>query len=302
MEAAAPKTNNKYANLWLIIALGSAVICAAVPILGLLLPAVWAYAATLKKGWLLAAFTLLLSVVNYLIYGDAIGTLTVAALFAPAAAVLWGTHKFKSQNSNCVFYTSLAITIGLWAVVCLSSVLAGSAPTAELKAGMLQLKDTVTAIPGGVGVEKFDLVVSMVDELYLAVLYIFGAVIALFNGLMLHVMNLGKQADLTPLPPLFMWRNSRSYVYGMLALSVVGVGLMLGGSNSSELLWPLIMVMWSLPMALSGWSLILAFCRGKIGPFIGVSVALLFLMPYSIYGLAGLGALSALFIRKKVDP
>ncbi|MDD3400217.1 MAG: DUF2232 domain-containing protein [Eubacteriales bacterium] len=296
------KENGSSGTIWIIAASALTILAAYFPAVVIVLPAVWVYSSMPNRGWLIAAFAALLGVSSYIMFGNTTYALLTVALIAPAGIVLFLSHKFKVQNFYCVFYTAIALMVGLFAILCLPSVLDGNAPATMLKEVMTQTQSSYASYFDANYLEYFTQAIAALDDLYLAVLFIMGAAAALVNGLLVHLFDRkSHQRELSPLPPFARWSIPKSYVFGLAALVAVGLFFSLSGSRSTDLLWLLIAMIWILPTAFSGWAISYSLCMGNRRTFIIATIVLIVLFPYSLYGLAFLGSFAA-FLRLKTQP
>lgn len=294
----------KQRRSWLIIAFVLSAAAPFFPFIGFVLPAVWTWAALINRGAFLAPFALLTTALCFFFGGTMQNALLNIALIVPSGIVLYFLHRFKFNNFYCVFFTAVVITLGLFGSICGPSLLEGREPMAQTKDIILQVaslvpQEAATEVNLSEYVHQLN---NTIDEVYLGMLFAMGAAMGLSNGLLVHLFDRKlKTRQLSLLPPFALWMTTPSFAVGSMILAFLALILPSLGVKNVDTLWPLAQLVWLLPMAFSGWTMIYCFCSFRIKPFIIATVIILVLLPFTLTLLAMLGTASVLFIRKKVS-
>ena len=269
-------------------------------ILMAVLPALWAATAFRARPFMLGVLALTALLSAYLISGSLSSTLLLCAFTVPAGAVIYLLQRFRFGNFYTVFFTSVVLTAGLYAYVCGPSLLAGGSAFDQIGRSILTMGQTMQPVydamgMGAIWAEVFSAaaVTDLVSTVGVAVLYAIGALVALSNTLLLHAMNRSHAMPLCPLSPFERWNVPRGFVFGSLALMLIGVFAMTGGAAFGTALVCVIFVIWVMPMALVGLSVLYGE-KKRLAPVIVMAVLAI---PLYLY-VPPLLALIAMFGRR----
>ncbi|MDO4564500.1 MAG: DUF2232 domain-containing protein [Clostridia bacterium] len=289
------RSKNRF--LWIPAALGASVLSLWFFPAIFIAPALWAYSAIqARKAWPLVVLSLALFVAFFLLLGDFGTALLFVLLIAPAGVLLYVLERFQFEFFYCAFYTSIALLLALFLNLCLPSMLAGESPEALLVA---EFKTAVASV-GLYSDEVINDLTFIFEQIYLSALYIVAAVIALVNLLLLHLFDRKREPRLVRrLSKFGSWTLPQSFIFGLLALSLIGAVLSLAGSDYSLSFWLLFLMLWMLPSALAGLSFSYLFCLGQTQVFAVVCLVGALLIPYSLFGYAILGTVMTFMLKRK---
>ena len=230
-------------------------------------PALWSRTAWRLTPYVIGALTLVTFVTGYACTGSVKEGLYAVLFIAPAGAVIHLMQRAGYSNFRVVFYGSILILAGLFARICLPSMISdGDAflPLRNLAAAYeTEWNYMAQSITGGdeSRMESAMLFSDMLKEMRvypeistLEILYYPAALAALSNGLLSHLFNRDGSAELVKLPPFEEWQVDPAYFYGSLALTILSYAMTMMGASYGMGLMQVSYVIWLLPMALAGLS------------------------------------------------
>lgn len=242
------------------------------------LPALWAAAAFRTRPYLLGVLALTALLSAYLRSRSVTSALLLFAFTAPAGAVIYLLQRYRFGNFYTVFFTSAVLAAGLYVCVCGPSLLSGGRAFDRIAAGILSAGQTVQPVYDAMGAGELwaqvfsaATITDLVSTAGVAVVYAIGALLAFSNTMLLHAMNRARTMPLCPLSPFQKWNVPRGFVFGMLALMLVGVVAMMSGSEFGNALVVVIFVIWVMPMALVGLSVLYG-DKKRLAPVIVMAV------------------------------
>ncbi|MBR0081154.1 MAG: DUF2232 domain-containing protein [Clostridia bacterium] len=229
-------------------------------------PALWARSAWRTHPAVLAALALLAFAVGA-VFGGAMQGLYALGLIAPAGVFWYAAQRAKLTNFKTVFYGSIVLLLGLFIRISGPAMASdGDAflPMRSFMAVYLQDWNEMTAAIEAEGVSAVDAAMMQslseilqdlklnAEEYMIELLYYPAAFAALTSALLSHAFNRKGGAELPPLPPFADWMVERSYIYGVLVLTVAAYGMVLGNVSIGNALLRITYVIWVLPLALAG--------------------------------------------------
>ena len=230
-------------------------------------PALWSRIAWRMNPAVIGLLSVIAFVTGFVCTGSAREGLYAMLFIAPTGAVVHLMQRAGYSNFRVVFYGSILILTGLFARICLPSLVAeGDAflPLRNLAAAYeTEWNYMAQSITGGdeSRMESALLFSDMLKEMRLypeistlQILYYPAALAALANGLLSHLFNRDGSAQLVKLPPFEDWQVDPAYFYGSLALTILSYILSMTGASYGVGLMQVAYAIWLLPMSLAGLS------------------------------------------------
>lgn len=232
-----------------------------------IVPALWSRAAWRMRPTVIGALTLIAFVCGYACTGSVLEGLYAVLFIAPTGALIHLMQRAGYSNFKVVFYGSILILTGLFARICLPSLMSdGDAflPLRNLAAAyQTEWNYMAQSVTGGEEsrMESALLFSDMLKEMRLypeistlEILYYPAALAGLTNGLLSYLFNRDGSAELVKLPPFENWQVDPAYFYGSLALTVISYIVTMMGFSYGRGLMQVAYVIWLLPMSLAGLS------------------------------------------------
>lgn len=239
------------------------------------------------------------AVISYLGTGEAIPALLAFAFVSLSGVTLYLLLRLNFSFFYCVFYTSIVLLVSLFLVCCVPDMLAGKAPYATL-VGWFESSAVLTGLYTA---EEASYLGAILEQIYVACLYVIAAGFSLVNFIALQLINrLAKKRLVRKPAPFFLWAAPRSFLAGIAALAGVALVLSVTGSQYSLQMWVTVIVMWTLPMAAGGLPIFVAFSGFRRGIFIFLCIGLLLFFPYSLITLAMFGTWRTVFVKAVRPP
>lgn len=249
----------------------------------------------------------------YLGYGADIAAVYDAALVILPSAVLVFIFKGKRPYRTGAAGTAAAFGLGLYALLCLPSMLSGGSPFDAIKSNMAALASSavqlINSLPQaesamGVMLEYVELLPDIAAEV--AVMFIVCASMAFgfIDVLTTRALIKKARAELRPMAPMRLWQVSKSFTWGAVVLIIGSFIISYMNIVNAGAIGIAIQFMVMLPYALVGVCFMefmnTARKRGAGIRVVGAILALL-LLPYSIYALAVLGLIDRMLrIRDRI--
>ncbi len=229
----------------------------------LILPALWTHAALRMRMWALPLLALETLVLAYAGAGAWQPALLLWILVALPGVAMCLLQKYKFGNFYTTFFSSVLLAAGLYACICGPSLLAGDAAFTGVRRMMMAAGETLRPLyeaSGNAALFETVFTAGALDEaiglIGVPTLYVFGAVLALSNVLLMHAMNRRGGAELCPLSPFAAWRVPRAFANIFFFLMLAGLVATFTGSELGTALAYTVFVVWVMPMALVGLSVI----------------------------------------------
>lgn len=229
----------------------------------LVLPALWTHAALRVRMWVLPLLAGEALLVAYVAAGAWQPALLLWLLVAPAGVAVCLLQKAKFGNFYTTFFASVLLTAGLYACVCGPSLLAGETAFTGVRRAIMEAGEAMRPLydaTGNAAVWDALFAAGVLDDMVSLVgvptLYAMGAGMALSNVLLMHAMNRRRQVELCRLSPFAKWRAPRTFVNILFVLMLLGLVATLAGWEMGTALAYTVFMVWVMPMALVGLSVI----------------------------------------------
>lgn len=286
-----------------------AALCALFFPLGLmLLPAALAFAAAAWGKGAFALSTLLSAAGVFLSYGgDAQSAAGALILYIPSALLLAYFFSTRKSYRVAVALLAAAFSLGLYALVCLPSLLAGNGPFAALTEFVKEFGAAIlqTASSMNLDAQAMELFENMVAALPYTVpstatlsMISTGMAAGMANVLIARALLRRAKRDTRPMARFSEWQLSRSFTLGSLILLIGALAVQLINVANADAIATAVECVVGAPYALMGVCTMAFTSRIKAkskGFFVLSIVALALLFPYSMLGLCMIGAADRLF-------
>ena len=311
MEKMAPPTQkpNKGPANGLLPALLCAPLTALMPLLALVMPAIWAYAMRRTKPVYVLLYTAVFAGAASFFY-NAVGVVGLAGLMALSALTVYVGQTKRIGNAYTALLTGGAAAAMLYVCVCGPGILSGAGAFAAVQAIMDEsaalLMETVSAMPdlpagftAAYG-ETLDYMRAYASDAVVPLICAAAGAIGLSNLLFFRLFC-GKRAEgLAPMRPFRLWAVPRGMTGGMLIMLIGALVLEMTEWEYGAALAATVNVIVGMPLVLQGLCLIdFWIVRGGGSEGKGVTRRRIFI--YLLAGVTLLGCLEQIFqLRRRI--
>lgn len=261
-EQSQPSRAKNRAWLMLLLSVLSAGATVFLPVLLIVVPALWAYAGARTKPAWISLPAVVFAVLALPVYG---WEATLGLAFAAAGAAFAVYYLLTRRMGNA--YTALALAglflVGLYCAVCLPGILSGAGAFAGVQTAMDEMISTYRAaiqqVPA-INAETLDLVNTYLDAFSEAVpSFVVGAlcagagVLGLSNLLFFRLFcRKHPEISISPMRAFRFWTMPRSMMLGLFALLIGSLALEWAGWSYAEGLSSTVDVLVAMPLLLQG--------------------------------------------------
>ncbi len=275
----------------------------------MLLPAFMAF-VSLVWGAPCAAVAYIFSAVSiYAINGSVAGTLYMAVMYVPGSVILTVMLKRRAAHRASVAMLAAAFALGLYAMLCLPSLLAGGGPFDMIYEYTDMLSQNASDVAS-----RTELAAAGSISLYLktirsyipqvVIIFVIGG--GMFMGFFDHIIafSLLKRAGcpVRAMAPFKLWNVSNSFTLGALILLLGSASVSFFGIANAEAISSAAQIIVLAPFTLTG----ISTCEFLMSPRPNRGLlrflcygALALLLPYSIFSAAILGLVDRMFKLRK---